>query len=423
MFAPLHIAKSLCIQWPFMKALAPFFSMGDRGITFPRVVLALVFPFFLLTLSGCKEKPVKVSSPVPEVEVVSVNAKTVPASFLFVAQVESSHQVEVLSRVNGFLDKIAYKEGAKVQAGDVLFQIDPKPFEAQLHAAMAAVEARTSQLTTARATYDRILPLAQQKAASMSDLDNATGAVKAAEAGLHGAEAELEEARLNLGYATIKSPVTGVTGRSLIQEGAFVAVGPTTAKLTYVAVLDPIWVEFSVSQNQLASVWEQEKKGLLTLPSDKKYSVEIELPGGERYPHTGLVTFADPSFSKDTGTFMIRAVVANPESVLQPGMFVRVLLGGMTRPNVLAVPQKAVVQTANGHVVYVVTDKGTAELRPVMVGEWVGQDWIITQGLKDGEQVVVVGFQKLGAGGMPVKIVSPGQTEQAPVSSNTPQTH
>lgn len=364
----------------------------------------------LLAVTGCEKEQEKPPAPVPEVEVVTVKSTTVPASFPFVAQTVSSHQVEIMARVNGFLEKIKYKEGTVVHAGDVLFQIDPKPFEAQVQAATAAVEARASQLWTARANYNRIKPLAEQKAASMSDLDNAVGAVKAAEAGLHGAEANLDQAQLNLGYTTIKSPVTGATGQALIQEGAFVAAGSSSAKLTYVAVLDPIWVEFSVSQNQMALVYEQEKKGLLVLPTDKKFPVELELSDGVRYPHAGSLNFADPSFSKETGTFMLRAEIANPDGTLQPGMFVKAILGGMMRPNVIVVPQKAVVQTANGHVVYLANDKGLAELRPVIVGEWAGQDWIINQGLKDGEQAIVAGFQKLGPGGMAVKIVPPGQS-------------
>lgn len=376
---------------------------------------------FLLAVTACKQEQTKPPVPVPEVEVVTVQQKTVPAPFNFVAQTVSSHQVEVLARVNGFLDKIKYKEGALVRAGDVLFQIDPKPFEAQLQAATAAVEARSSQLWTAKANYNRVKPLAEQKAASMSDRDNAEGAVKAAEAGLHGAEADLEQAKLNLGYTTIKSPVTGVTGQALIQEGAYVAASSSSAKLTYVAVVDPIWIEFSVSQNQMASVREQAKNGQLTLPADKKYTVELDLADGLRYPHAGTVNFADPSFSKETGTFMIRAEIANPDGALQPGMFVKAILGGMTRPKVMVVPQKAVAQTANGHVVYVINDKGLAELRPVVVGDWAGQDWIINQGIKDGEHVVVAGFQKLGQGGMPVKIAATDKGGQAPEAQPSTQ--
>lgn len=371
--------------------------------------------FFLsaVLLMGCKKDEPKPPKPVPEVQVVTVKASSVPASFPFVAQTLSSHQVEIVARVSGFLEKILYHEGRKVHAGDVLFQIDAKPFETQVKAASAEVEVRESQLWTAQANYNRVNPLAAQKAASMSDLDNASGQVKAAEAALHGARANLDKARLDLGYTTIKSPVTGVTGKAMVQEGTYVAAGSTSARLTYVAIVDPIWVEFSVSQNQIADVQDQEKNGLLILPADKKYPVDLELGDGVRYSHTGLINFADPSFSKETGTFMLRAEIANPDGELQPGMFVKALLGGMTRPKVLAVPQKAVVQTANGHVVYVVNDKGMAELRPVRVGEWSGQDWIIDHGLQEGDQVIVAGFQRLGPGGMPVKIVD----STPPVSS------
>lgn len=377
-----------------------------------------VIVLLLLAVAGCKNEQAKPPAPVFEVEVVKVSPVVVPASIPFVAQTVSSHQVEIMARVNGFLEKILYHEGGLVHAGDVLFQIDAKPFEAQVKAAEAEVEERESQLWTAKANFDRIKPLAAQKAASLSDLDNATGQVKSAEAALHAANANLDKSRLDLGYTTIKSPVTGVTGRALVQEGTYVASGSSSAKLTYVATLDPIWVEFSISQNQRALLQQQEKDGLLVMPPDKKFSIKLELSDGSRYPHSGFLNFADPSFSKDTGTFMLRAEVANPDGALQPGMFVKALVEGATRPNTIVVPQKAVVQTANGHVVYVVNEKGLAELRPVMVGDWVGQNWIINQGLRDGDQVVVSGFQKLGQGGMPVKVVGSGQGGQS-VSSET----
>lgn len=375
----------------------------------------------LLVGMGCKQEPQKAPVPAPEVEVIKVAPATIPAVFPFVAQTSSSHQVEIMTRVSGFLDKIIYKEGGLVRAGDVLFQIDPKPLEAQVKAAEAEVEVRESQLWTASANLKRIRPLAEQKAASLSDLDSATGNVKAAEAALHGAKANLEKARLDLGYAAIKSPVTGISGQALVREGAFVASGSSSAKLTYVATVDPIWVEFSVSQNQMTSLQEQIRQGILVPPPDKKYTVELELSDGSRYPHTGALNFVDPSFNKETGTFMLRAEIANPESDLQPGMFVKALLGGLTRPNVIVVPQKAVVQTGNGHVVYVVNEKGVAEVRPVMTGEWVGQDWIINHGLHAGDQVVVAGFMRLGPGGMPVKIVAAGQNHQSALLSATPK--
>ena len=336
----------------------------------------------------------------------TVTPKTVPVTSPFVAQVESSHQVDIVARVNGFLDKILYKEGDVVKAGQVLFTMDRKPFQAQVDAARGEVEQREAQLWTAKANLGRIEPLAAKNAASKSDLDNATGSVKSAAASLFEAKARLEKAELDLTYTTITSPVTGASGKALLREGAYLSALGQAAKLTYVAVLDPIWVEFSVSQNELATNRQQVEKGLLVMPKNQNFDVAVELSDGTRYPYKGKLSFADPSFSPQTGTFMVRAELANPKGVLRPGMFVKVYVDGAVRPNAIVVPQKAVQQTDNGHVVTVVNDKGQAEPRPVIVGDWVGDEWIIKQGLKGGEKVITSGFQRL-APGAPVKVITP----------------
>lgn len=363
----------------------------------PLLVFLLVGP----VLGGCrKEEPKKSISPA-QVNVIRVEPRTVPADSIFVAEVQSSHQVEIVARVSGFLDKILYREGEVVREGQPLFLMDQKPFLAQVAAARGALSSSEAQLWTAQANLQRIKPLAELDAASMSDLDNATGAVKAAEAAVMQAKAHLDEAELNLGYTEIKSPVTGVSGDAQVREGAFLAVG-MSSHLTYVARLDPIWVTFSVSQNQ----WDQYKRdiaeGRLLPSADKKYQVDVQLADGTLSPHSGKVDFVSPAFNQQTGTFMIRAEIPNPEGLLRPGMFVKAVIRGVMRPNALAVPQKAVQQTGNGHAVFVVSAQGTAEVRPVVTGEWVGSDWIISQGLNAGEEVIIDGFQRL-APGMPVQ--------------------
>jgi len=322
--------------------------------------------------------------------------------------------VEILARVSGFLDKILYKEGDVVHLGEVLFQIDPKPFQAQVAAAKGEVANREAQLWTAKANLDRIKPLAEQDAASKSDLDNAIGAVKSAQAELSSARARLDKAELDLGYTTIHAPVTGVSGQAFFREGTYVTAG-ASGRLTYVARIDPIWVVFSVSQNQMAQRQQEIAAGQLVPPADNQYQIGVDLSDGTRYPHVGKLNFVSPTFNQDTGTFLIRAQLENPDSVLRPGMFVKATVTGAERPNTLTVPQKAVQQTSNGHVVFVVKPDGTAETRPVMVGSWVGNDWIITQGLKEGEQVIVDGFQHLKPG-TPVKVVAP--SEAASSTSN-----
>lgn len=382
----------------------------ENGL-FRECVSVVLLVAAIACFAGCGKEEKTGPPPAAEVTVISVATKSVPFILEFVAQAESSHQVEVFTRVNGFLEKIQYKEGETVKEGEVMFLIDPKPFLAQVAATKGEVENREAQLWTAKANLDRIKPLAEQDAASKSDLDNAIGSVKSAEASLYEAKARLEKAELDLGYTTIRSPVTGLSSRSLMHEGAYLSASGTTARLTYVARLDPIWINFSVSQNQLAKMQHEAEKGQLILPKDLQYDVEIELSDGARFPQAGKLSFVDPSFSKETGTFFARAVLPNPKARLRPGMFVKAFVKGGLRPNAVVIPQKAVQQTANGHVIYVVNDKGKAELRPVIVGEWIGADWIINQGLKAGDRVIVEGFQRL-APGSPVKVLESEASSQ-----------
>jgi membrane fusion protein (multidrug efflux system) len=382
-------------------------SRLNRGLWFP-LCLALL-------LTGCSKEEVKAPPAPVEVPVIKVEPQTVPVATSFVAQVESSHQVEIMARVNGFLDKINYREGDVVKKGQTLFLMDQKPFLAQVEAARGALANTKAQLWTAQANLNRIQPLVALDAASKSDLDNAIGAVKSAEAAVHSAQARVDNAELNLGYTVIKAPVTGVSGQALVREGTYLTAGPG-GHLSYVAQLDPIWVNFSVSQNQMAAARQKEAAGLLVQPPNKEYRVDLELSEGDIYPHSGKLSFVDPSFNTETGTFLVRAELPNPEARLQPGMFVKATATGATRLNALVVPQRAVQQTANGHVVFVVSSQGTAEIRPVVVGDWVGQDWVIESGLNPGEQVITDGFQRI-APGMPVKV-----TAAASIAGETPST-
>jgi len=380
-------------------------------------VAGMIVLCMLSALLGCsKKEPSTAQAPASEVVAVTVQPKTVPAIFPFVAQIQSSHQVDVMARVNGFLEKISYQEGEPVKQGQVLFLLDKKPFVAAVNAARAAVDIRKSQLFTAKASLDRIKPLADQNAASKSDLDNAIGNFKTAEAGLQQDQANLDKALLDLSYTTITSPVSGVASQALIREGGYIAAGSSSAKLTYVAKLDPAWVDFSVSQNEQAKMRQAVDSGEIVGPKENRFTVELELSDGRRYPLAGVVNFADPSFNKDTGTYLVRAEISNPKGVLRPGMFVKAYLKGATRPNALTIPQRAVQQTSNGHVVFVANDKGLAEVRPVVVGEWVEQDWIINKGLKAGDRVIVDGFMKLTPGA-PVKLVTPEELKKSAQSA------
>ena len=335
---------------------------------------------------------------------MTVAPRDIPYTPDFVAQTESSQQVNIVGRVSGFLDKIAYEEGELVKKGQVLFQLDPRPFQASLEAARGELQAQQARLTTAQANLGRVKPLAQQNALSQSDLDRAQGDFDTAKAAVFAAQAKVTEAELNLGYTTIRSPVSGLASRALQRQGTFINAMSESANLTYVAAIDPIWVNFSISQNQLAKWTDDREKGLVIMPKDNAYEVELVLSDGKRYPHKGRVSFADPSFSQDTGSFMVRAVLPNPKRALMPGMFVTAYVNGAVRPNAIVVPQLAVQQGSNGHLVYVVNSSGAAEVRPVVVGGYHGEkEIIVLKGLQKGDRVVVGGVLKV-VPGQPVRI-------------------
>ncbi|MCY1337510.1 Multidrug resistance protein MdtA [compost metagenome] len=251
-------------------------------------------------------------------------------------------------------------------------------------------------------------PLAERNALSQRDLDDAVGKQQAAAASVEAARANVTNAKLNLGYTTIKSPVTGVSSFAKKQAGSY--IDASNSLLTYVAKLDPMWVNFSLSENEVLSARSEQDSGALKFPPKGAFDVVIVLADGSQFPHHGKITFADASFSAETGTYMIRAEVSNPNGTLRPGQFVRVKLHGAERTQAVAVPQEAVIQGPRGQMVWVIDKDSKAQQRVVEVGQWTGDNWVIRSGLKPGEHVVVTGALRLGPGA-PVKMVEvkPGQ--------------
>ena len=353
----------------------------------------------LLPAAGCGSqgaKPGAEAAKPPEVTTVTVAARDVPISFEFVAQTQSSRQVNIQARVSGFLEKRVYTEGSLVKEGDVLFLMDAKPFKVQVDAQDAALSRQQAGLEVARADLERTKPLAAQNALSQKDLDDANGQYLATAAAVEEAKARLETAKLNLSYCTILSPVTGISSAAQQQDGTYIS--PQNSLLTTVAVLSPIWVNFSISENEVQGLREEVNAGRLRTPADGNYTVEVLLVDGSLFPHTGRITFASPSFNPQTGTFLIRASVDNPDGILRPNAYVRARLSGATRPNAILVPQRAVQQGAEGQFVWVVEKDGKAKPRPVQVGKWQGDNWLVKEGLRPGEQVVVDGAINLHAG-------------------------
>jgi membrane fusion protein (multidrug efflux system) len=368
----------------------------------------------VVLLAACGKEAPAPTRPAPEVSIVTVEPTSVPFTPVFVAQTESSRQVNIVARVSGFLERIAYREGELVKQGQLMFQLDPKPFQAQLNAAKGELDSQQARLATAEVTYGRVKPLAEQDALPQTDLDRAKGELDAAKAAVFSARAKVEEAQLNLGYATITSPLTGVASRALQRQGAYVNSLAESANLTYVAALDPIWVNFSISQNQMARYNELQDKGQMVPPKGDNFDVELVLPGGQVYPRRGKIGFTDPSFSQDTGSFLVRAVIPNPKFDLRPGMFVTARIIGAMRPDAIVVPQLAVQQGSNGHLVYVVNANGAAEIRPVVVGDYYGEkDIVIQTGLAKGDRVVVDGVLKV-VPGQPVKVAPAGAPAEKP---------
>lgn len=352
----------------------------------------------LLPMIGCGKDPAPTPmSPRPiEVEIVQVKTADIPVSSRFVGRTESSQRVEIRTRVSGFLSEIVYEEGGFVEAGDVLFKIDPAPFESQLRAAQAELEQQNARLSNAESLLARIEPLAEAEAVSQKELDEARGTFREAAAAVEVASARVFDAELNLGYATIVAPVDGLTGESDEREGAYVS--GTSGSLTYVARIDPMWVEFSISETEILRVVRAESDGRVVYPQKDQVEVQIELVDGTVHPHAGRISFSDASISTETGTFLVRAEVPNPEETLRPGQFVRVMLLGAYRPDAVIVPQRAVREGPKGPYLWVIDRDGHAEQRPVRLGPWHHDAWIVETGIGEGDRVIVNGSVGLRPG-------------------------
>ena len=338
--------------------------------------------------------------PPPEVTVVTVAPQALPVTFEYVGQTAGSREVEVRARVAGILLKRNFTEGAPVRQGQSLYTVDPAPFEAAVARAEADVGAAEARLEQARKNAARLKPLYAEKAVSQKDYDDTVSAEEIGAADVKAARARLTEAKLNLSYTKVESPVAGITGRSMRQEGSLIS-GPD-ALLTSITQVDPIWVNFGVPDNEQAQIQKEVKAKQLALP-DGNFEVALRRADGSLYEKTGRLNFADVRVSPATGTRETRAELPNPGGALKPGEFVRVILRGATRPDAVTVPQRAVLEGPQGKFVYLVNEKNQAEPRPVEAGEWAGQSWIITGGLKPGERVIVDGVMRLGPGA-PVRI-------------------
>jgi membrane fusion protein, multidrug efflux system len=380
-------------------------SRLPRSLLFQSLVLGLLI-ILAAGLSGCGEKKdgAHAKGPVP-VTVMTVKPQDVPLDIEFVGTTESSHEVEIRSRVEGFLEKRTYEEGGRVRAGQIMFQIDRRPFEASLQQARGSLAQQEAKLINAEATLRRVRPLAEKNAVSQKDLDDAISQEKTARAAVFSAQGSVQDAELKLSYTTITSPVDGLAGRAKRQEGSYISTGQDSL-LTYVARIDPIWVNFSISENENLKLNDQIARGLFAMPKGRSFEVEVKMADGSVFPHRGRLNFADPSFSSETGTYQVRAEIPNPShspKAIRPGQFVRVHLKGGIRPNGILIPRTAVSQGAQGFFVWIAGKDGKTEFRAVGVGDWHGNDVFIDSGLAAGDRVILDNLLKMSPGA-PVKI-------------------
>jgi len=373
-----------------------------------------------LSACGQAQAPGGMGFPPAMVSTTNVQAADIPIAFEYVGQTTGSKEVEVRARVTGILDRRHFAEGGAVKSGQLLFTIDPATFAAQASAAEAEVARAQAQRSQADREAARLKPLAERRAVGQKEADDAQSNAELAAAAVKAAEARLAEARLNLGYTRVIAPVGGLIGRAAKSEGSLLNANETL--LTSISQLDPIWIQFHISENEQLRLSRGVAEGRLVLPKANAFDVTVKLADDSLFPRKGTINFADPRINPGTGTYEMRAELANPDGSLKPGQFVRVSLAGAYRKDAIAVPQVAVLDGPQGKFVYVpAKDKDGKDIalpRPVVAGDWVdgngSKRWIIESGLKPGEAVIVDGIARVMFPGQPIQVVPPGTAPAGP---------
>jgi membrane fusion protein (multidrug efflux system) len=351
----------------------------------------------LLALTACGGKAPPPPPPPPEVGVINAQPRTVPLERSLVGRLSSFRTADVRARVAGVLLKRTYAEGSDVKQGQRLFQIDPAPYQAALAAAKASLAQAQASYTNAHVNAERARQLAPKGYVSRSDLDNAEATERSAAASVAQMRANVESAQINLGYTDVTSPIDGRAGEQQVTEGALVGQGDATL-LTRVDQLDPVYVNFTLSVADLEQMRSAARAGDITLADADKAQVRVLLTDGKPYPQPGLLDFSDTTVNPATGAVNLRAKVANPDRVLLPGMYATLQADLGLRHGVFLLPQPAVQRDPAGAYVLVVGEDGKVARKNVDLGETHGSDWLVTGGLKAGDQVIVSGVQKAKPG-------------------------
>ncbi|MBQ8436479.1 MAG: efflux RND transporter periplasmic adaptor subunit [Alphaproteobacteria bacterium] len=351
-----------------------------------------------LSLTACKENtssnaPVQI----PSVGAIRLVPQDVPLSFEFAARAQGSKETEVRARVGGILLKRNYVEGSRVQEGDVLFEIDPDQYKVALDRAVANMAQVEANLKNAQTDWERKEKLAKDKIVSEKALDEARAALDSYKAAYLQAKAEVDAAQLNLNYTKVTAPISGITSMETQSEGSLITAN---GELTTITQLNPIYVIFSASENEMMSLANMVDNGLIKNPrNENEIYAKIRFSNGSVYSKEGQINFINPSIDETTGTIKLRAVFDNAEQKLRPGQFVRLVMEGFTRINALLIPQEAVMQSGSGSYVYRIGNDGTIENVQIRTGLTAPNgSWIVDEGLNAGDVIVTEGLMKLRAG-------------------------
>jgi membrane fusion protein (multidrug efflux system) len=358
---------------------------------------AVAFAMAALIFPACDKKEEPKAPPPPDVLVLAAATRDVPVYREWIGTLDGSENADIRARVTGYLLKRDYKEGALVKKGDLLFQIDPRPFEAALAQAASQLEQGKAAQLASEAEAERSKNLFAQKAITEREFTNKTQLNESSKAQVGALEAAVEQARLNLEFCKIISPVEGIAGIAQAQVGDLVGTA-NSAVLTQVSTLDPMKVVFPVSEADYLAFAKRAQE-TMSLPLDQRPErIELILADGATFPHKARLLSVDRQVKASTGTILITALLANPGSVLRPGFFARARIEADVLKDTVVVPQRAVAEVQGSYQVGVIGADGKAEIRPVKVGPRTGTDWVITSGLKAGEKVVVEGLQKIKSG-------------------------
>ncbi|WP_199257424.1 efflux RND transporter periplasmic adaptor subunit [Paracoccus binzhouensis] len=332
--------------------------------------------------------------PPPQVSVQELTPEALPVVNELPGRVAATRIAEVRPRVGGIVVERVFEQGGKVEAGDVLYRIDPAPYDVRVASARATLARAQATALNAADQERRARALRERKVTAGVDLDNATTALAQAEADVAIARAALQEAELNRGYTEVTAPIAGVVGRALVTEGAL--VNAQTDIMATIQQLDPVYVDFTQSSSQLFALRRALAAGQLAMMSADQAEVRLIFDDGSEYAHPGKLLFSEASVDSSTGQITLRAEFPNPDGDLLPGLYVRVRIEQAIRDNALTIPQMAVQRDQSGQAyVYVLKDKDTVERRDVTLGQTSGNRWLVEAGLKAGERVVVAGAQKL----------------------------